>query len=534
MEFGEVPVTESVGGVLAHSLAVDGLRLKKGVVLRDKDVDALLRAGVETVTIARLDPDDMPEDAAASALGRAFAGPNLRLTEPVSGRVNVIATAPGILRVAAGAVAAFNAVDEAITVATLPDFARVQDGTLVATIKVIPYAAAAADVARAVAAVVPGEALVMHPFAAGEAALILTRTPGLKDSLLTKGEAVIRDRLTALRISLGAVHVVDHTFEAVAEALARDPGKMRLILGGSATSDRRDVAPMAVQRAGGTITRFGMPVDPGNLLFLGALGDDPVVGLPGCARAPALNGADWVLERLAAGLAVTGADIAAMGVGGLLKEVPARGLARRARKGPGGQLHVVLLAAGRSSRMKGDHKLLRMVDGVPLVRRTADRLSVAGLPVHVVTDPRTPDVARALDGAPVEVVEAPDAALGLSASLRTGLAALPADATGVIVALADMPDVDAHHIRALAAAHDPAAGALIVVPQAPNGKRGNPILFDRRYFELLGGLTGDRGAKALVAAESDAVATVSLDAGVLIDLDTPEAWAAWEAARKTG
>jgi molybdenum cofactor cytidylyltransferase len=74
-----------------------------------------------------------------------------------------------------------------------------------------------------------------------------------------------------------------------------------------------------------------MPVDPGNLLFHGHQGGRPVIGLPGCARSPALNGADWVLERLACGIDLTDADIAAMGVGGLLKEIPIRPQAREPR-----------------------------------------------------------------------------------------------------------------------------------------------------------------------------------------------------------
>jgi len=74
-----------------------------------------------------------------------------------------------------------------------------------------------------------------------------------------------------------------------------------------------------------------MPVDPGNLLFLGSLGTTPVIGLPGCVRSPALNGADWVMERLICGLPVTAADIAGMGVGGLLKEIPTRGRLREAK-----------------------------------------------------------------------------------------------------------------------------------------------------------------------------------------------------------
>ena len=110
----------------------------------------------------------------------------------------------------------------------------------------------------------------------------------------------------------------------LAEAVTQAEGDLVLILTASATSDPHDVAPEAVRAAGGEVTRFGMPVDPGNLLFLGAQGGRPVIGLPGCARSPALNGADWVLERVACGLDVSDTDIAAMGVGGLLKESPAR------------------------------------------------------------------------------------------------------------------------------------------------------------------------------------------------------------------
>jgi molybdenum cofactor cytidylyltransferase len=101
-----------------------------------------------------------------------------------------------------------------------------------------------------------------------------------------------------------------------------------MILTASATSDPEDVGPAAVRAAGGIVERFGMPVDPGNLLFLGRVGTRPVIGLPGCARSPAPNGADWVLERVVCGVEVTDADIAAMGVGGLLKETAARGRPR--------------------------------------------------------------------------------------------------------------------------------------------------------------------------------------------------------------
>jgi molybdenum cofactor cytidylyltransferase len=124
--------------------------------------------------------------------------------------------------------------------------------------------------------------------------------------------------------------MVDHDAQAIATALKSADAPLICILTGSATSDLHDTAPEGLRRAGGTVAHFGMPVDPGNLLFLGHLGDRPVIGLPGCARSPALNGADWVLERLICGVTVTPADIAAMGVGGLLKEIPSRPRPRRA------------------------------------------------------------------------------------------------------------------------------------------------------------------------------------------------------------
>ncbi|MEM8803904.1 MAG: molybdopterin biosynthesis protein, partial [Pseudomonadota bacterium] len=164
--------------------------------------------------------------------------------------------------------------------------------------------------------------ITLHPFRGGTAHLVMTKTPGFKDSLLDKGADAVRTRVEALGYTLSVVTVTDHAETAVAEALK--PADLVLVLGVSATSDRSDVVPAAVLRAGGQIDRFGMPVDPGNLLFLGKLKGAPVVGLPGCARSPALNGVDWVLERLSARLPIAGDDIAAMGVGGLLKEMAGR------------------------------------------------------------------------------------------------------------------------------------------------------------------------------------------------------------------
>ena len=335
MEFGPVPVRDATGAVLAHSLMLEGRRLRKGRVLAETDIAALAAAGIAEVTVARLGPGDVGEDSAAgriaAALAPAPAEAGLRLTEPFTGRVNLHAERPGVLGLDRAAVDRLNALDPAVTLATLPPLARVTPGTMVGTVKIITYAVPGDVVARAER--LADAALTVHPVTLRSATLILTATPGQPDKLAEKGRRAVASRLDALGIALLASPLVAHRTAELSAALAAAEGDLVLVLTGSATSDPNDVGPAALVAAGGRLTRFGMPVDPGNLLFLGEFGGRPIIGLPGCARSPALNGADWVMERIACGLDVTDADIAAMGVGGLLTESPARPHPRDKRPG---------------------------------------------------------------------------------------------------------------------------------------------------------------------------------------------------------
>lgn len=326
MQFGDLPIDQAEGAILAHSVAQAGGRFRKGMVLGADDLAALAAAGVGHVTVARIGPGDVAEDAAAARLAAALVPDpdraGLTLSAAFTGRVNLKATGPGIVGMDEAALHALNRIDPAITLATLPPFARVGAGAMVGTVKIISYAVPEAALAQACA--VAGGALRIRPVVLPDASLILTSVPGLPDKLNAKGRAAVEGRLAALGMRLRDCVTVPHDEAALAQALDRAEGALLLILTGSATSDLRDTAPQAVRRAGGQVARFGMPVDPGNLLFHGQLRGRPVIGLPGCARSPALNGADWVLERMACGLTLSDEDIAAMGVGGLLKEIPLR------------------------------------------------------------------------------------------------------------------------------------------------------------------------------------------------------------------
>lgn len=339
MKFGAVPTREALGAILAHSMQARrsteqtdrSYRLAKGTTLNSEHIDDLLLAGHDQVTVARLETDDLHEDDAALALAKALvpdeSRQGLRISGAGAGRVNLYATCPGVLRLEAGQLSIVNAVDPMVTIATVPDFHRVDVDSMVATIKIISYGVPKAAVQQAGADVDDAMRVVAPVFTS--ATLVETQVSSALPS--EKGRNAMAGRLHRLGLTLSERVVVPHREDALAAALRAAPGEVLLILTGSATSDPLDVAPEALRLAGGSVTRFGMPVDPGNLLFLGDLEGRPVIGLPGCARSPALNGADWVLERVLCGISLTSADIAAMGVGGLLKEIPTRPMPRRSQ-----------------------------------------------------------------------------------------------------------------------------------------------------------------------------------------------------------
>jgi molybdenum cofactor cytidylyltransferase len=304
-----------------------------------------------------------------------------------------------------------------------------------------------------------------------------------------------------------------------------------IVFGASAIADRRDVIPAAIAGIGGAIEHFGMPVDPGNLLLIGNAGGVAVLGAPGCARSPVENGFDWVLMRLLAGLKVTRAELTGMGVGGLLMEIVTRPQPRESL-GPDGNRHVaaIILAAGRSTRMGGPNKLLAELGGKPLVRLVTEQaLASKAKDVIVVTGHQAELVEKALAGLDVKFVRNADFAQGLASSVKAGVAAVRDDADGAVICLGDMPMISAQLIDHLIDAFAPDRGNLIAVPVS-DSRRGNPVLWSRRFFNELMTLDGDIGARHLIAKHSEAVVEVPVEGfGAFLDIDTPQAL---EAARR--
>lgn len=333
MIFGEIDVASAQGAVLAHSVRTDGISFKKGRVLSASDIAELAASGVTQVFAARIEAGDEHEDAAAARLADAVCGNGVTRQAASTGRANIYSAHDGIVLVDAGMVRALNRLHEAVTLATLTPFQAVKAGQMVATVKIIPFSAPALIVDEAVELAGSGALLSVVAFKPHKAGLVLTRTAGMKESLLGKSATVIRDRLERYGSILGDVIEVAHTIDGVAggiRQLVASGHSPVLVLGASAIVDRGDVVPAGLEAANGQIVHLGMPVDPGNLLLLGNLDGNAVIGVPSCARSPKLNGFDWVLGRILAGIDVRPQDIMDMGAGGLLMEIASRPSPREA------------------------------------------------------------------------------------------------------------------------------------------------------------------------------------------------------------
>jgi molybdenum cofactor cytidylyltransferase len=546
VKFGEFPVDQATGIILAHSQRAGDKMLKKGVVLTHAEIEVLGNAGILSVTGVRLDLDDLGENDAAQKIAQAFAGNYTSISTARTGRCNILAGARGLLTLDPEHINALNLIDETVTVATLPPYSAVEEGDIIATAKIITFGVAKKTITQCEKIATEAADLVsLAPFKRKKIGLVQTAFPDHREQIFDKATAVTRARVQALGSDFIDDIRTTHTANDIADglrSLQKAGCQIALALGASAIADRQDVIPQAVSLCGGSIEHFGMPVDPGNLMLLGKIDEMYVLGLPGSARSPRLHGFDWVLQRLVADLPVTGQDLMRMGVGGLLKEIPGRPMPRAKISNPdtskdknitSHKIAVMILAAGQSRRMGSVNKLLADIDGKPMTAHVVDAaIASRAAPVIVVTGHEPDRLKDALSDRAVLFVHNPDYAGGLSTSLRAGISLLDADIDGAVVCLGDMPSISADHINRLIDAFDPSVGHAIIVPTF-KGKRGNPVLWHRRFFAQMSDVSGDVGARHLIGDNEDALLEVDMDDdAILADLDTPAALAAHRAARK--
>ncbi|PPR11876.1 MAG: Nicotine blue oxidoreductase [Alphaproteobacteria bacterium MarineAlpha11_Bin1] len=534
MKFGETVLEDAEGAILAHSLLLHDGVLRKGRILTKRDVARIKAKGIQSVIAARLEEGDLNENEAALEIAAALQNEGLTATGGNTGRANLRAATGGVALIDAETIHRINAIDEAVTVSTVRPYDAVPAGHVLATIKIITFGVSRDIINRCIEATLEGNKPIrLAAYTPQKIGFVQTLLPGLKKNLIAKASDVTSKRLSLMNLDIADERHCAHDIMEITKNLIALEGSgcsIALVLGASAIVDRRDTVPSAIKAAGGEIEHLGLPVDPGNLLLFARIGKMRVLGIPSSARSPRLHGFDWVLQRLVAGLDVTSADLTRMGVGGMLKEMPGRPLSREQEElediadqfSP--TIGGVLLAAGQSRRMGTANKMLVEVKGIPMIVHAARAMLASNAsPIVVVLGHQSERVERTLSDQNVMFVRNPDYRGGLSTSLRAGLAALPKECDGAVVALADMPGIHPDDINMLINEFDPISGQSIIVP-THGGKRGNPVIWARRFFSDISAVSGDVGARHLIGANIDQVIEVETDnPGVLIDLDTPEA-----------
>lgn len=529
MFFGPRAVSEAAGYSLAHGVSVSGRVFRKGHTLTTADCLALQRAGYEFVTVTRLADDEIDEQVAATQLAALIDNTTLDIEVAIGGRVNLKARHAGVFWCDASQILAVNRLHEALTLAVLRPWTRVDQGQLVATLKIIPFALPS-DIFQEASRQLTQAVLAVHAWQPCEhPVLIQTTLPKLKAKVYEKTAAIQQARLASLGIeSLSEVRVPhDQTALAIClQGAIAEGATLILIQGASAICDRQDVIPAAIQASGGTITHMGLPVDPGNLLLIGEVSGVIVIGLPGCARSPALNGFDWVLERVIAGFKIDPEMLTEMAIGGVLKDSPARGLSRveNTRHGPW-RFAVVLLAAGLSTRMGTNKLLLPWDHETTLVETSAIPTTHVHAEQYIAVVGRdAPVVADALSNLGFVAVENPTPDAGLASSIRIALETVQDDIDAIMVCLGDMPLVESRTLTQLMDAFDPTDGRALCYLRY-QGQRGNPVVVGRRFFQELSELSGDVGARVILDRYPHLVHPVDVDDdSILVDIDDPDAY----------
>ncbi len=337
MKFGPVPIDEAAGKILGHNLYAPGghLVLHKGIVLTAEDISKLKELGRQKVYVAEVEQGDVDENRAALRISQAIAGKGVRLSKSATGRVNLFASSPGVLRVDIARLESINSF-EGITLATLTGDQFVDANQMLATVKIIPFALPEGLLLRAEMAVAGDTRLIwVDALLPKKVGLILSGSRAAQERLRKSFEEPLRTRVARYGSQVALVEYLTlddeddeiHLTRTLQSFIAQ--GMQLLILAGdTAVMDRWDITPRAIERAGGVVECVGVPVDPGNLLMLGYVGDVPVLGAPGCARSMKTNAIDWVLPRLLVGERLRQADLTKLGYGGLLEDTSKRPMPR--------------------------------------------------------------------------------------------------------------------------------------------------------------------------------------------------------------
>ena len=531
MKIEHLDPKESKGSILAQSYNLSERKLSKGTRVSKAIVELLNRENIKTILCAVPHENDLDEDAAAEAISNAIDRNRLYAEEASTGRVNFRTPALGVVRYNRDLIKKINLVNESIAFSIVEHNQLLAKNDLIATLKIIPFFVSKIYVEQVVALLSKHEIFKIHRLEEKKVGFIQTYYDWQKRSIFKATSNVTRSRLDALGCLLEKETLIPHDHESLCSEIksSLDSGaQVLLISGASAITDRSDYIPKAILSVGGEIIQYGLAVDPGNLLLIGQIGSTTVIGMPGCARSPKLNGFDWVLQLLMANIPITKEELADMGAGGLLMEIASRPLPRALSKSVNKRekrIMGVILAAGNSTRMGKDNKLLRNVGEASLIRNTAIEMLKSDLDsCSIVLGYQSDKVAEVIKDLNINLILNPLWQKGQASSLKAALNTLDDTYSDLLIMLGDMPGVKTRHINKVIEEHllTNNRKSKITIPSF-NGRKGNPVIWGRSFFPDLSNIEGDLGGRALFSQHPAAINLLDVDDSAFVtDADTPE------------
>lgn len=322
-----VPVEEAVGMPLAHDITeiVPGKRkgpaFRRGHIVRPEDVSKLLDVGKAHLYIMELEEGELHEEDAARRLARAAAGPNIRLTEPVEGRVNLVAEISGLLKVDPDLLYRFNALGDLI-LATIPTNRYVEKGDVLAGTRTIPVVVSEDLISKAEEICQERPIVTILPLPSRRIHLIVTGSEVFTGRIKDGFEPVVRRKVAQMGSDLEAVKLAPDDPAKIAAHIrdSHQAGAEIILVSGGMSVDPDDLTPEGIRQSGAKVECHGFPVLPGSMFLMAYLKETPILGLSGCVIHDPVTAFDILLPRLLAGDRISRSDIVSMGHGGLQKK----------------------------------------------------------------------------------------------------------------------------------------------------------------------------------------------------------------------
>ncbi len=522
---------ESLGSVIAQTYNLPGKTISKGTFVTSEIVGYFKEGEVQNILCAVPDNGDIHEDEAANIISNAIDRSHIYIDSASTGRVNFKSRSLCLVRYERDLIKNVNLVDESIAFSIVEHNQLLAKNDLIATLKIIPFFTRKKYVDQIISILDNKELFKTHTLNKKEVSLIQTSFEWQKKSMFKATLNVTKNRLEALDCSLNEEKLIRHDYNVLRSEIRSSIESgidILLISGASAIIDRSDYIPKAILSEGGEIIQYGLAVDPGNLLLVGKIAKTTIIGMPGCARSPKLNGFDWVLQLLMADIPVVKEELAEMGAGGLLMEIASRPLPRALAKSVNKRekkIMGVILAAGNSTRMGKDNKLLKNIDGTPLIRNIVLEITKSDLDsCSIVLGYQSDKVADVIKDLNIKLILNPLWKEGQASSLKVALNSLTSSYTDVLIMLGDLPGIKSSHINRIIEEHLSSENrrSKITIPSF-KGEKGNPVIWGKSFFHELSNLEGDVGGRVLFSQHPAAINLIEMsDPSVVTDTDTPE------------